>query len=83
MANCSFCDSPVTKGTGLIYVKKDGTIFNFCSSKCRKNNLGLGREGRRKKWTPAAKKFMARQASKADAAKAEKAATAKAAAKKA
>lgn len=64
MANCSFCDSPIPKGTGHIYVKKDGTIFNFCSSKCRKNNLGLSREGRRQKWTPAAKKFMARQAMK-------------------
>ncbi len=83
MANCSFCDGPVLKGSGMIYVKKDGTIYNFCSSKCRKNNLDLGREGRRQKWTPAAKKFMARQASKADTAKAEKkAAEAKAAAAK-
>jgi large subunit ribosomal protein L24e len=69
MANCSFCDSPIPKGTGLIYVKKDGTIFNFCSSKCKKNNLDLGREGRRQKWTPAAKKFMARQLSKAESLK--------------
>lgn len=83
MANCSFCDGPVLKGSGMIYVKKDGTIFNFCSSKCRKNNLHLGREGRRQKWTPAAKKFIARQASKADLVKAEKKATeAKAAAGK-
>ncbi len=72
MANCSFCDGPVSKGTGMIYVKKDGTIYNFCSSKCRKNNLDLGREGRRQKWTPAAKKFMARQATKAETEKAGK-----------
>jgi large subunit ribosomal protein L24e len=72
MPNCSFCDGPILKGTGLIYVKKDGTIYNFCSSKCRKNNLDLGREGRRQKWTPAARKFLARQASKADQARAEK-----------
>lgn len=65
MANCSFCNSSINKGTGLIYVKKDGTIFNFCSSKCKKNNLVLRREGRRQKWTPAAKQFMARQAAKA------------------
>lgn len=75
MANCSFCDGPIQKGTGMMYVKKDGTIYNFCSSKCRKNNLGLGREGRRQKWTPAAKKFMAREATKADAAKTGKKAT--------
>jgi len=78
MANCSFCDGPILKGTGLMYVKKDGTIFSFCSSKCKKNNLDLGREGRRQKWTPAAKKFMARQLSKAAAAEQ---ATAKAAKK--
>jgi large subunit ribosomal protein L24e len=65
MANCSFCDSATPKGTGLLYVKKDGTIFSFCSSKCKKNALGLKREGRRQKWTPAAKKFMAREAAKA------------------
>ncbi len=65
MANCSFCDGPILRGTGLMYVKKDGTVYNFCSSKCRKNNLNLGREGRRQKWTPAARKFLARQASKA------------------
>jgi large subunit ribosomal protein L24e len=59
MANCSFCDSSISKGTGMIYVKKDGTLFWFCSSKCRKNSLGLSREGRRQKWTPAARKFKA------------------------
>jgi len=64
MPNCSFCDEPIQKGTGLVYAKKDGTIFNFCSSKCRKNTLGLKREGRRQKWTEAARKFQARQASK-------------------
>lgn len=77
MTNCSFCEGPIPKGTGLTYVKKDGTIFSFCSSKCRKNNLGLGREGRRQKWTPAAKKFMARQMSKAAANEQAKAAKAK------
>jgi large subunit ribosomal protein L24e len=79
MPNCSFCEGPILKGTGLIYVKKDGTLFNFCSSKCKKNNLHLGREGRRQKWTQAAKKFMARQLSKNEAAKA---ASVKAASKK-
>jgi len=65
MPNCSFCDNPVTKGTGMIFIKKDGTIFNFCSSKCRKNTLKLKREGRRQKWTVAARKFKAGTAKKA------------------
>lgn len=77
MPNCSFCDGPIPKGTGLVYVKKDGTIYNFCSSKCRKNTLNLRREGRRQKWTPAARKFLARQLSKAEQIKAEKKAAAK------
>ncbi|MFH0737587.1 MAG: 50S ribosomal protein L24e [Candidatus Micrarchaeota archaeon] len=64
MANCSFCDGPILKGTGLLYVKKDGTIYSFCSGKCKKNNLKLGREGRRQKWTPAARTFTAREAAK-------------------
>ena len=59
MPNCSFCDGPVPKGTGMMYVKKDGTVFYFCASKCRKNTLGLSREGRRQKWTPAGQKFRA------------------------
>ncbi len=69
MPNCSFCDSSISKGTGVLYVKKDGTLFNFCSSKCKKNNLVLKREGRRQKWTPAAKKFMARETTKKQAEK--------------
>jgi ribosomal protein L24E len=38
------------KGTGEIYVLKDGTALNFCSSKCRRN-YNLKREGRLVKWT--------------------------------
>jgi len=64
MPNCSFCDSQFAKGFGMMYVKKDGTIYYFCSSKCRKNSLGLSREGRRQKWTPSARKFKAGQARK-------------------
>ena len=47
-----------------MYVKKDGTLFYFCSSKCRKNFLKLKREGRRQKWTPASREFKERQGSK-------------------
>ncbi len=55
MASCSFCANSIPKGTGILYAKKDGTIFYFCSSKCRRNRLVLGREGRRKKWTRASR----------------------------
>ena len=41
----------MSKGTGITYVKKDGSIMHFCSNKCRKNKLKLGRNPRKLKWT--------------------------------
>lgn len=64
MPNCNFCDSQIKKGTGTMYAKKDGTIFYFCSSKCRKNTIKLRREGRRQKWTESGRKFKAEGALK-------------------
>jgi len=48
---CSFCGKPLKPGTGMMYVKDDGTIYFFCSSKCRKNMLKLKRDPRKLKWT--------------------------------
>jgi large subunit ribosomal protein L24e len=44
MAVCDFCKRQITKGTGMIYVKKDGKKLDFCSSKCEKNMIVLGRK---------------------------------------
>jgi len=41
---CSFCNSNVEAGTGVMFVKNDGKIFYFCSKKCEKNMLKLKRE---------------------------------------
>jgi len=38
-------------GTGLAFVKNDGTMLWFCSSKCRKSMLELKRDPRKLKWT--------------------------------
>jgi large subunit ribosomal protein L24e len=38
-----------------MFVKKDGTIFYFCSAKCE-NNHKLGRVPRRVEWTTAGRK---------------------------
>jgi len=35
----------------MLYVRKDGSSLFFCSQKCRRNMLHLGREGRLVKWT--------------------------------
>jgi len=48
---CTFCGEDIEPGTGSMYVKKDGTVYYFCSSKCRKNFLKLGREPRKVRWT--------------------------------
>jgi len=48
---CTFCNNEMPKGTGEIYVLDDGTTLNFCSSKCKNNQVKLRREGRLMKWT--------------------------------
>jgi len=48
---CSFCNNEIPKGTGEIYVLRDGTALPFCTSKCKANAVELKREGRRVKWT--------------------------------
>jgi len=50
---CSFCAREIEPGTGMMFVKRDGTVFHFCSSSCRKQQLYLGRVGHRFKWTRA------------------------------
>ena len=34
-----------------MFVKVDGTIYWFCSNKCKKNMLKLDRDPRKLKWT--------------------------------
>jgi large subunit ribosomal protein L24e len=48
---CSFCKKEIPGGTGKLYAKTDGKIFYFCSSKCEKNLLKLGRKPRKTTWT--------------------------------
>jgi len=47
--NCSFCGQELEPGTGVMFVKRDGTVYFFCSSKCERN-FKLGRKGRKLKW---------------------------------
>jgi len=48
---CSFCGNEIEPGTGRMFVKRDGTIRYYCSSKCSKNLQGLGRTPRDVRWT--------------------------------
>jgi len=49
--NCSFCSREIPPSTGMMYVRNDGTILRFCSSKCRKALLERGSDPRKLKWT--------------------------------
>jgi len=51
MVRCSFCGNQIKQGTGKMYVKADGKLFYFCSSKCEKNMLKLKRKPFKTKWT--------------------------------
>ena len=50
---CSFCGEQIEPGTGRMYVKKDGTVFLFCTNKCYKNMVQLKRVPRKITWTKA------------------------------
>ncbi|MEM1515192.1 MAG: 50S ribosomal protein L24e [Thermoproteota archaeon] len=48
---CTFCGREFTPGTGIMYVSNNGSVYWFCSSKCRKNQLELNQDPRKLKWT--------------------------------
>lgn len=48
---CSFSGDEIEPGTGLMFVKKDGSIMWFKNSKAKKNSVKLKRNPRKVKWT--------------------------------
>ena len=48
---CAFCGKIIPPGKGKMVVFNDGKILYFCSSKCEKNYLKLGRDPKKYKWT--------------------------------
>ncbi|MFQ5474921.1 MAG: 50S ribosomal protein L24e [Candidatus Nanoarchaeia archaeon] len=48
---CSFCSRTFPSGRGKLFVKVDGKVLYFCSNKCEKNMLKLGRNPRTTRWT--------------------------------
>jgi len=53
---CNFCGKEIPKGFGLMYVKSDGTVLHFCSSKCKKSMLVLKRKPHKIRWIRKSKK---------------------------
>ena len=57
LKTCKFCGAEIEPGKGWMYVLADGTIWYFCSSKCAKNMLHLGRKPERVRWTAKAREL--------------------------
>jgi len=53
---CAFCGKEVRLGSGILFVRNDGSTRSYCSSKCRINELKLGRDPRKLKWARGGKK---------------------------
>jgi large subunit ribosomal protein L24e len=79
MTSCTFCGGPIEAGTGKMYIRRDATVFHFCSSKCQRNQVDLGRVNRHVRWTQAAEEHKSERVEVHAAT--QKAAAAKAAAK--
>ncbi len=45
---CSYCTSEVESGRGLEFVRKNGTVRYYCSTRCYKLNVKLGRKPNKK-----------------------------------
>ena len=48
---CSFCGYDIAIGRGVMFVKKDGTVFSFCTNKCRKALIKQNKNPRKTRWT--------------------------------
>ena len=57
MVKCTFCGHEMERGTGKMFVKIDGSIWYYCSSKCERNMLKLRRISRNTPWTEEFRKF--------------------------
>ncbi|MDI6721028.1 MAG: 50S ribosomal protein L24e [Candidatus Aenigmarchaeota archaeon] len=50
MPKCSFCSKSIEFGTGKTLVLNNGKVMSFCSGRCEKNRINLGRDPRNFKW---------------------------------
>lgn len=51
LAKCVFCGKEQEDFKGNYYIKNDGTMNYFCTSKCQKSQLKLKRDKKRFRWT--------------------------------
>lgn len=53
VVKCVFCGKEQDDYKGTYLITNDGIMHYYCSLKCRKNHLKLGRDKRKLKWTNA------------------------------
>ena len=58
---CAFSGEDIEPGTGIMYVKKDGSVLHYKNRMCLRNHQGLGRVNRYTKWTNAARDLKAQK----------------------
>lgn len=58
---CDYSGEEIEPGTGIMYVRTDGTVLHFVDSKAEKNYF-LGREARDLEWTAAGREEKAGRA---------------------
>lgn len=51
MAKCAFSGEKIEPGTGIMFVKTDGTVLHFLNRKCLQSYFKLRRDPRKLKWT--------------------------------
>jgi len=53
LVKCVFCGKEDEDYKGVYLIKNEGSVNYYCSSKCRKNHIGLKRDRRKIRWTAA------------------------------
>jgi ribosomal protein L24E len=53
LAKCTFCGKEQEDHRGTYFIKNDGAVLYFSSSKCMKNHFRLKRDKRKVRWTEA------------------------------
>jgi len=61
MTKCVFCGREEYDFKGVHLIKNDGVVDYYCSEKCRKNAIKLGRDKRNVKWTEVYKLEIAKE----------------------
>ncbi len=56
MTTCSFCKKTIRQGTGMLYVRLDGSTLNFCEKRCEMSMLKHKRNPKKQKWVTKTKK---------------------------